>query len=327
MTTPERRAFLVAALGFPLWQVASAQDPQRRLGGLFGGSPRTHKRALDAFLEALAERGWRDGRNLVLDVRWAEGRIDRVPALAADVVRARPDVILTAGNPVIAEVRKATQKIPIVMATGSDPVGAGFVASLARPGGNLTGVTGFYESTPAKMLELASELVPPGASIAAVFERNTLFSQPRYRDALARTAARFHLLHAIHEVAAPADLDRVLQSLGRERPHALLILPGPMIFAFYEAIVRQAESLGMPVVYPFEEMAEAGGLMSYAPNLLDSYRSAARYVDRILRGENPAGLAMEQPTRLSLAVNLRTAKARRIELPASIIRRADRVID
>ena len=327
MPTLTRRRFVIAAGGLSMTRGASAQERVRRIGAVFGGSSTTHKRALAALVAGLEELGWQEGRNLVIDARWAEGHIGRVPALAAEVVRAAPDVIVTAGNPVIAEVRKATRTVPIVMATGSDPVAAGFVASLARPGGNLTGVTGFYESTPVKMIEVVSELVPGGSRIAAMFERNTVFTQARYRSDLVKSAEGYHLKVDTHEVAAPDDLDRVLRAVANDRRAALLILPGPMIFAFHERLVAGAEKLAMPVVYPFEEMAEAGGLISYAPNLLDSYRSAARYVDRILRGTHPGDLPIEQPKRLQLAVNLRTARSKGIRLPGSILGRADRFIE
>jgi putative ABC transport system substrate-binding protein len=160
-----------------------------------------------------------------------------------------------------------------------------------------------------------------------MFERNTVFTQARYRDDLVKSAEGYHLKVDTYEVSAPDDLDRVLRAVAGDRRAALLILPGPMIFAFHERLVADAERLAMPVVYPFEEMAEAGGLISYAPNLLDSYRSAARYVDRILRGANPGDLPIEQPKRLQLAVNLRTARSKGIRLPASILGRADRFIE
>jgi putative tryptophan/tyrosine transport system substrate-binding protein len=183
-----RRQFLVAAGALVALPSGQTQERVRRIGGLFGGSPRTHSRAIDAFLSGLAEHGWVEGRNVTLDLRWAEGKTDRVPLLAADLVRSNPDVILTAANPIIAEVKKATPTIPIVMATGADPVEWGLVRSLSRPGGNLTGLTGFYESTPVKMLELVSALVPRGAQVAALVETNAVFARERYRKQLADTA-------------------------------------------------------------------------------------------------------------------------------------------
>ncbi|MCC7215723.1 MAG: ABC transporter substrate-binding protein [Burkholderiales bacterium] len=275
----------------------------------------------------LAEHGWTEGRNVAIEARWAEGRMERVPSLAAELVALNPDVILTAANPVIAEVRKATRSIPIVMATGADPVGWGFVTSLARPGGNLTGLTGFYESTPIKMLELASALVPRGAHVAAILETNTIFSRERYRNQLTDNAQTLGLQMRIFDVSKREDVDRIFAVLAKDRPAALIVLPGPMIFALGRDLVNGAGSLSMPAIYPFEEMTEAGGLMSYAADLLDNYRRAARFVDRILRGANAGDLAIEQPTRLRLAINMRAAKAQGIRIPQSILQRADRVME
>lgn len=327
MSHIRRRQFLIAASAVIASPFAQPQEKVRRIGCLFGGSPLTHSHALDAFRLGLAEHGWIEGRNVILELRWAEGRMDRVPSLAEELVRSNPDVIVTAANPVIAEVKKATQSIPIVMATGADPVEYGLVASLARPGGNLTGLTGFYESTPVKMLELASALVPRGAYIAALLEANTAFARKHYRNQLIDTAQALDLRVQILEISKPEDVERVLEALARHRPAALIVLPGPMVFALGSSLVNRAGSRSIPVIYPFEEMTEAGGLMSYASDLLDSYRRAARYVDRILRGANAGELPIEQPTRLRLAVNMRAARAQGIRIPQSILQRADRILE
>ena len=322
-----RRQYLIAASAFLVSPFALTQERRRRIAGLFGGSTKTHGRALEAFRAGLAEHGWIVDRNVILEVRWAEGKMDRIPSLAADIVRSSPDVILTSANPIIAEVKKATNSIPIVMATGADPVEWGLVASLARPGGNITGLTGFYESTPVKMLELAGSLVPRGAHIATLLERNTVFSRARHRDQFAHAATTLDLRTQILEVASEDDVARGLETLAKNKPAALIVLPGPMLFANGNDLVSQAERLAIPVIYPFEDMAEAGGLISYAPDPLENWRRAARYVDRILRGASPGELPIEQPTRLALIVNLRTAKAQRIHVPQSVLQRADRIIE
>ena len=327
MRIPPRRRLLVAATIALLPRIAASQQASRRVGGVFGGSPGTHGKALNAFRQALQGYGWHEGRNVVFEWRWAEGQTARVPSLAAEIIRWKPDVILTASNPIIEQVRLATASIPIVMATGSDPVAAGFVAQLARPGGNVTGVTGFYESTPLKMLELVGGIVPRGSRIMAVYERNTMFSRKPNLDGYLKLATAMGLAPDAREVVGAGDLDSVFKALARDKPGALMILPGPTIFALHREIVKHAQSLAIPVVYPFEEMAEAGGLMSYAPDLLDMYRAAARYVDSILRGAKPGDLPIEQPTRLSLAINQRTARADGIVLPESVLRRADRIIE
>ena len=327
MSSFPRREILFAAGAILAAPFIHAQERLRRIGCLFGGSSRTHSQALDAFRVGLKDHGWIEGRNVTLELHWAEGKMDRLASLAADLVRSKPDVIVTAAAPIVAEVKRATQTIPIVMVTGADPVEMGLVASLARPGGNLTGLSGFYESTPSKMLELAAGLVQRGAHIAALLQTNTPFSRGRYRDELERTAKTLDLRIEVIDVTTAEDVRRVLKGLAQTKLAALIVLPGPMLFALGEDLVRHAEPLLIPVIYPFEEMVDAGGLMSYAANLLDNYRHAARYVDRILRGANAGELPMEQPTRLWLAVNLRTAKAQGIRVPQSILQRADRVIE
>jgi putative tryptophan/tyrosine transport system substrate-binding protein len=213
-----RRQFLIAASALLASQFAQTQDRLRRIGCLFGGSPKTHTRALDAFRLALKEYGWVEDRNVAFELRWAESKMDRVPALAADLVRTKPDVILTAANVIIAEVKKATQTIPIVMATGADPVEWGLATSLARPGGNVTGLSGFYESTPIKMLELVGALVLRGAHVAALLETNTPFSRARYRQEFAITAKMLELRTEFLDVTTADDVARVLDALGKTGP-------------------------------------------------------------------------------------------------------------
>ena len=322
-----QRRMLLAAWALLALPSAQTRERTRRIGCLFGGSPKTHERALGALRSGLAEHGWVEGRNIAVELRWAEGRMDRVPSLAAELVQSKPDVIVTAATPLIAELKKATSSIPIVMATGADPVESGLVTSLARPGGNLTGLSGFYEATPIKMLELARALLPRGSRVAALLEANTQVTRQRYRDELAITAKSLELRMELFEAASVDDIARILGALAADRPDALIVLPGPMMFAAGSDLIRRTGGSSLPVIYPFEETVDAGGLLSYAADLLDSYRRAARYVDRILRGARPGDLPIEQPTRLSLAVNLRTAKAQGIRIPQSILERADRIIE
>ena len=321
-------ALIAGALGAlaALPRLASGQAV-RRIGWLTGGSPKSHAKLLEAFREGLKEHGWVEGRNIALELRWAEGDNARLPALAADLVRLKPDVIVTAATVVHLAVRKETSSIPIVMATGTDPVGAGLVASLARPGGNVTGLSGFFEATPIKMLELAAALVPRGARVSVLVDVNTPFSRMQYRSEVERTAQAVGIRADFAEVTTVEDVARVLAALGKSPPAALVVLPSPMFFFLAHDMAARAEALRRPVIYPFEESAEAGGLMSYAAPLADNYRRAARYVDRILKGAKPGDLPIEQPTRLALAVNLKTAKAQGIEIPRAILLRADKVIE
>ncbi len=328
----KRRSFLkgLLLLSGGLSYRAFAQGSRlRRVGWLTGGSPTSHARALEAFREGLREHGWIEGRNISIELRWAEGRLDRLPALAAELVNLRPDVLLTAATVVHLAMRKATSTIPIVMATGADPVVAGLAASLARPGGNVTGLTGLYEATPMKMLELAFIMTPPGARIAVLMDANYISAafRAQLRQDLERAvrAARYRL--EVFEAATAEEVGRSLSALEENKPGVLVVLPGSMIFAIARDLGAKANALKIPVIYPFEEFVEAGGLMSYAPDLLDSYRRAARYVDKILRGANPADLPIEQATHLSLAVNLSTARQLGITIPPAVLARADRVIE
>jgi len=328
----KRRSFLGTVLAVAAGtELARAQPgkPLRRIGWLTGGSPRSHARPLAAFRDGLRERGWLEGQNVALELLWAEGKLDRLPALAAELVRSKPDVILTAANVVHLAVKKETSTIPIVMATGADPVQAGLVASLARPGGNVTGLSGFFDATPLKMLELVLALVARGARVAVVLDANfnTAVFRGRLRDELRQAMQSAGVRKELFEVATVEDVERVLAALQRNPPSALIVLPGSMIFANAARVVRHATQLGVPAIYPFEEMADAGGLMSYSVNVSESYRRAASYVDRILRGAHPGELPIEQPTRLSLVVNLGTAKQLGLSLPASLVLRADRIIE
>ena len=306
---------------------AQSAPSVRRIGWLTGGSPKSHARALAAFRDGLKEHGWVEGRNVVLELRWAEGYIERVPVLAAELVRMKPDVILTASVPLTLELRKETSTIPIVMATGADPIAAGLAVSLARPGGNVTGLTGFFEATPIKMIELASGLVPQGGRIAALFERGTMFASAQYKERMRQAGKSAGVQLDLIDVATLEDVSSVLSGLGKNPPAALVVIAGPMFFFLARELPQRTQALKVPVVYPFEESAEAGGLMSYAAPLTDSYRRAARYVDRILRGAKPGELPIEQPTRLELVVNLRAAKSQGLPIPREIVLRADRVIE
>jgi putative tryptophan/tyrosine transport system substrate-binding protein len=322
-------AWLGVALGAPAMpSLVGAQAPGklRRIGWLTGGSPGSHAKLLDAFRDALREHGWIEGRNIALEVRWAEGDLRRLPALAEELARLKPDVILTAAQPVNLAMKNATSSIPIVMATGADPVGGGLVASLARPGGNVTGLSGFYEVMPVKMIELAAAVVPPRARVALFVDAKSPFARGEYRDAVERAVKTFGLRADYFLAGTPEELGGAWSAVAKERPAVVIALPGSMFFALGDRIVKSAAELKLPLIGPFEEWADAGALISYAVSLIESYRRAASYVDKILRGAKPADLPIEQPTRLSLAVNLKTAKALGVAIPPAILARADRVI-
>lgn len=299
----------------------------RRIAWLTGGSPKSHARLLDAFRAGLKEHGWVEGKNLAIEFRWAEGKLDRLPALATELVSLRPDVIVTAANVVHEAAKKATSTIPIVMMTGADPIASGLVTNLARPGGNITGLSGFFEATPIKMVELVATLVPRGARVAVLVDVNTQFAEPAYRRQVDEAAGRVGLRQAFVEVRTVPDVYQALEAMKRERPAGLVVLPSPMIFFLARDMVGPATAIGVPAIYPFEDSVEAGGLISYAAPVAESYRRSASYVDRILRGAMPGDLPIEQPTRLSLAINAKTARAQGISIPREVILRAERVIE
>lgn len=332
MTSLSRRRILSAAGAIVVAPCASAQRAQaklRRVAWLTAGSPATHARLLEAFRAGLRELGWVEGSNLILELRWAEGRLERIADLCTEVVRSNPDVILTAANVVNVAMRKATTTIPIVMAASTDPVGAGLAQSLARPGGNVTGLTGFYDATPVKMLEIVTSFLPRGARVAVLvdvgYTTSSLYAS--MRSDLEASARMWDIRLDFLEGGSADEIARKLETLARNRPAALLIAPGALIYAMGPSLPRVAGALGVPVVYPFEEMVDAGGLMSYSVDLAANYRRAARYVDQILKGAAPATLPIEQPTQLALVVNLRTAKVLGLALPRELLARADRVIE
>lgn len=323
----KRRAVLIASLALPLAARAQSSPKVRRIGWLTGGSPESHAKVLQAFRDGLREHGWVEGQNYTLELRWAEGDLSRLPALAEELVRLKPDVILTAAQPVNLAMKKQTATIPIVMATGADPVGGGVVASLARPGGNVTGLSGFYEVTPVKTLELAAAVAAPGSRVALFIDAKSPFGRGEYREEVERAVKVFGFRASYFELGTPQELERALAAVAQDRPAMLIALAGSMFFALGERIVKSAADMRLPLIGPFEEWADAGALMSYAVSLTESYRRAASYVDKILRGAKPAELPIEQPTRLSLAVNLKTAKQLGVAIPAAVLARADRVIE
>jgi ABC-type uncharacterized transport system substrate-binding protein len=327
-----RRDYLLALLAIgvasgTLPGRALAKERIRHIGWLTGDSQKSVVELLAAFRAGLKERGWVEGHNIELEMRLAEGHMERVAGLAEELVRLKPDIILTSASVVAIKVKKATSTIPIVMAICAAPVEWGLVKSLAHPGGNVTGLSGFFEATPVKMLEAAALLVPRDARVGALLEAETPFSRPRYRNDFERTAKALDLRTEFEQARTPEDVPVALAALAEQKPAILFVLPGPMFFTLGANLVRHAEALKVPVIYPFESMVEAGGLMAYSVSVPDSYHRAAYYVDSILKGAKPGDLPIEQPTRLWLTVNLRTAAAHGIRMPQSILLQADRVIE
>lgn len=277
-----------------------------------------------AFREALQELGYVEGRNIAFEARWAEGRVDRLPGLAAELVRLQVKVIVTGGGETARAAKQATATIPIVMATGGDPVQLGVVASLAQPGGNVTGVTSLSSQLIAKRLQLLRELLPK-VSRVAVLSDETPNSEMSVRDLEA--AARI-LGIEIHPVGGrdPNQIDRAISGARRERAGALIVVASPSVFIERRRIAELALKYRLPTAVGAREYAEAGGLFSYAVNYTGLFRRAAVYVDKILKGAKPGDLPIEQPTTFELVINLKTAKALGLTIPSSFLLRADEVI-
>jgi putative ABC transport system substrate-binding protein len=277
-----------------------------------------------AFLQGLTETGFVEGRNVAIEYRWAENQTDRLPTMAADLVRRGVDVIAPAGGPAsVRAAQTATTTIPIVFSLGSDPVKMGFVDSLNRLGGNVTGVTFLANELEAKQLDLLGELVPRADAIAYLVNPsnpNTAMAVQAAGQVLGR---RIHVFNASTE----GDLDLAFAGLGQQRAGALLISPDPIFTSRREQIVSLALRHAVPTMYQFREFVAAGGLISYGVDLKDAYREHGIYVGRILKGARPADLPVMQPTKFELVINLKTAKALGLEVPPTLLARADEVIE
>lgn len=326
------RAAFILALGI-LWAplAADAQQPAKvyRIGAL-GGVPPTSpeiQRNWGAFREGLRERGYIEGQHFVIEYRWTGGQIERAPSLAGELVSLKVDLIVAAGNARSRAAKEATSAIPIVMVYVLDPVEDGLVVSLARPGGNVTGVTmAAGPEIAGKHLELLMDAVPKVSRVAVL---SAPASSPNNAAYLRETQAAARVLGVtlqFYEVRDPKEFDGAFAAMSKARAGALLVQPHPFNFAHARRIVDLAAKSRLPAVYPFKESVEAGGLMTYAANAPDMFRRAAYYVDKILKGAKPADLPVEQPTKFELVINLKTAKALGLTIPQSVLIRADEVI-
>jgi len=322
-----RRAFVAGSLAFLATPTAAETQQLGKVpvvGALEYSAPDEARRSWwKALREALHELGYVEGRSVRFEERWAHGRIDRLPRLAAELVQLRVDILVTGGGESARAAKKATATIPIVMATGADPVRLGVVESLGRPGGNVTGVTSLSTELIAKRVELLRELLPKASRIAVLSDgtSNSLMSV-REVEAVARS-----LGFATHPISAAHldDFDRALTAAGKEQ--ALIVIASPPLFTERKRIADLALKHRLPTVVGGREYAEAGGLFSYAVSYPALFRRAALYVDRILKGAKPADLPVEQPTTFELVINLKTAKALGLTIPPSLLLRADQLIE
>jgi putative ABC transport system substrate-binding protein len=308
---------------------AQQGERMRRIGALSGGTaaddPEAHARSA-AFLQELAQRGWTDGRNVRIDYRWGLGNINNIRKYAAELVALAPDVILASGTTTIAPLLQATRTAPIVFVNVADPVGAGFVDSLARPGGNATGFMQFEYDLSGKWLELLKQIAP-GVTRAAVL-RDPAITAGIGQFAVIQSVARSVGVEVSPiNVRDAGEIERGVLAFARSPNDGLVITASALTVVHRDLIVALAARLRLPAVYPRRLYVGNGGLISYGPEIIDQYRRAAGYVDRILKGEKPADLPVQAPTKYELVINLKTAKALGLEVPPGVLVRADEVIE
>ena len=324
-----RREFITLLGGAVVaWPLAARAQPVSKLptiGFLGSGTPLTESQWVAAFVQRMRELGWVDGRNVVIEVRWAEGRTERFAEIATELVRLKVDVILTHNTPPVLAAKQATSVIPIVFASAGDPVGTGVVASLARPGGNVTGLSSQTSDTAGKRLQLLREIVPGLRRLAIIGNVGNPLTVLEIGEVQA--AARALDLEVIRlDIERADDIAPAFDKL-RDRADALYLCGDPLVTANRVRINTLALGARVPTMSVFRQYVEAGGLMSYGPNFSDMFRRAADLVDKILRGAKPADLPVEQPTRFDLVINLTTAKALGLEVPATLLARTDEVIE
>jgi putative ABC transport system substrate-binding protein len=328
----KRRAFIAliggAAVAWPL--AARAQQPERvrRIGVLLpaAADDTEYQARVGAFLQGLQQSGWTIGRNVRIDTRWATANADDIRRHAVELAALAPDVILASGTPILAPLLQATRSVPIVFTVVADPVGAGFVDSLARPGGNATGFTLFEYSTSGKWLELLKQIAP-GVTRAAVLRDPAISTGPGQFAAIQSAAPSLGIEASAVSVRDAGEIERAVAAFARE-PNSGLIVTGSALAAVHRRLIATLSTRHkLPAVYPNRLFVTAGGLISYGADFIDQYRRAAGYVDRILKGEKPADLPVQAPTKYETVLNLKTAKALGLEVPATLLARADEVIE
>jgi putative ABC transport system substrate-binding protein len=320
-----RFALCALLLAFGLSAEAQQSTKMPRIGYLSGASLSGIRERIEAFRQGLRELGYVEGKNIVIEYRWAEGKPDRLPDLAAELVRLKVDIIVSAGPAVTPHFKQATKTIPIIMAQDNDPVGNGFVASLARPGGNITGLATLARELSGKQQELLKEIIPK-LSRVAVFGSSTEpgNSQTLKEIELAAEALKVKIQYL--DIHGPEDIEPAFQAARKGRAGAVFVLVSTIFNSNRTQVVELAVKSQLPAIFYSAEYVELGGLMAYGPSYTDLYRRVATYVDKILKGAKPADLPVEQPTKFELVINLKTAKQLGLTIPPNVLARADKVI-
>jgi len=323
-----RRDFIAGMAGSVApWPIAHAQHKVYRLGQLHAGTVASRAAMLAAFTQGMRDLGYVEGRNLIVARRYADGRFERLPALVQELLAWKPDALLVSTTPGSLAAKAATSNVPVVMVSVADPIGAGLIASLAQPGGNITGVTNIGAELAGKRIEILKEIVPTASKIAVFInpaDQNAALQMDIARPAADKLAVR---LEPVLHIRSGADLKGAFEAAVRARADAALRMLDPVATELRTQTVQLAAEYRLPVIYPFREDVAAGGLASYGANLPDQYRQAATFVHKIFNGTKPIDLPVEQPTKFDFAVNLNAAKALGITVPPTLLARASEVIE
>jgi putative ABC transport system substrate-binding protein len=322
-----RREFIIGGAAAAAWPPAThAQRPTPLIGMLHGGPAEAFELLLSPFRQGLSENGFVEGRNVTFEYRWAQGQVERLPGLASDLVARKPAVIATATLPGALAAKGASTTIPIVFVIGEDPVKAGLVTSLNRPGGNVTGMSNFMNVLGAKRLELVSEAVPKDAVLGLLVNPNNPNAGPDTKDLQAAAEALGRRLEVL-PASSEREIETAFAAVTERRVRALFINIDSFLVSRLDQLVALAARHRVPTIYPFREMVTAGGLMSYGASFPRAWRQSGVYVGKILKGAKPAELPVVQPTNLELVINLKTAKALGLTVPPTLLARADEVIE
>jgi putative tryptophan/tyrosine transport system substrate-binding protein len=322
-----RRDFVTLLGGAAAWPLAArAQQPMPVVGYLNSGAPEPRARLVSAFREGLSQAGYVEGRNVAIEYRWGEGRPERLPELAAELVRRRVAVIVAVGGSTPAQAAKqATTTIPIVFVSGDDAIAAGLVSSLGQPGGNVTGISWLASSLEAKRIGLLRELVRDG-DVGVLIDPSFPSAKVHTRDAQ-EAARELGIRIEVLNASSARDLETIFASLGPQRLGSLVVNPSPMFYSLHEQIVALAARHAVPAIYYVRDYAVAGGLMSYGTSVLEASRQGGVYAGRVLSGEKPADMPVLQPTKFEFVINLKTAKALGLDIPPTFLSLADEVIE